>query len=79
MSSRGSRELFFKGEIMDLDNDEMGMLKAQMLLHPDWNDKYCRKLYEQLLQKNPNNLSGRKRQFVIDMYHIEEYMAGLDG
>ena len=51
-----------------------------MSLHrPNWDDMYDRDLYDKLWQKGPKNWSDEEREFVITMYHMEEYACGLDG
>ena len=42
-----------------------------------WNDDYCAKKYDELMDKQPEDLTEKEKDFVTTMYHLEEYYAGL--
>ena len=53
--------------------------KRKMILKVDWNDKECREKYKALMNRNPKTLNEKEKEFVVDMYHLEEFACGMDG
>ena len=49
------------------------------LKNPDWNDKFDKKRYNELLNKKYEYLTDKQKEFVRDMRIMEEFASGLDG
>lgn len=43
----------------------------------DYYSDYAKRRYEELQNKPPEKLTEKEKEFIVAMYHIEEFQAGL--